>query len=336
MKNKKEEKNCRLGTVGGQAVLEGVMMKNGDRYSVAVRLENGSIDVANEKFVALKSKYKILGLPLIRGVVNFIEMMKLSFKTLEISAHAMGIDDEVEDSKVEKWLRDKFGRGIMDVIMVISTILGLAIGIGLFFFLPIIATKGIDALSGGSLGLMRNLVEGFIKIALFVGYIALVSLMPDIRRTFEYHGAEHKSIFCYEAGEELTALNVRKFTRFHPRCGTSFLIVMLLISILFYSLPIFTWDNALLRMLTKLLFMPVIIALGYEFIRYAGKHENLFTKIMSQPGLWMQRITTREPDDKQLEVAITALKSALPEEFPDFKVESETQPEKIETENVAE
>lgn len=326
MKNKEKNDSglsCRKGTVGGQAVLEGVMMKSRERYSVAVRLENGDIDITNEKYVALKSKYKILGAPLIRGVVNFVEMMRLSYKTLEISARAMGIDEETEDSKFEKWLRVKFGKGIMDVIMVVSTVLGLALGIGLFFFLPILATKGIDALAGGSLGWIRNLVEGAIKIALFVGYIALVSLMKDIRRTFEYHGAEHKSIYCYESGEELTPENVKKYKRFHPRCGTSFLIVMLLISILLYSLPIFTWDNALLRMLTKLIFLPVLVSLGYEFIMYAGRHDNILVKILSQPGMWMQRITTREPDESQLEVAIAALKSALPEQFPGFKVEKQ-------------
>lgn len=330
IQEKKNTPACsRLGTVGGQAVLEGVMMKSRDRYSVAVRLENGDIDITNEKYIALKQKYKILGWPIIRGVVNFVEMMKLSYKTLDISARAMGIDDAEEESKFEKWLREKFGKGIMDVIMVVSTVLGLVLGIGLFFFLPILATKGIDALAGGSLGLARNLIEGIIKIGIFVGYIALVSLMKDIRRTFEYHGAEHKSIFCYESGAELTPENAKKFVRFHPRCGTSFLIVMLLISILLYSLPIFTWDNIMLRMLTKIIFLPVLVSLGYEFIMYAGKHDNLLVKILSQPGLWMQRLTTREPDEAQLEVAIAALKSALPQEFPDFKIEkrAENQPE---------
>lgn len=338
MKDKKDKKQndnpyaCRRGTVGGQAVLEGVMMKSRDRYSVAVRLENGDIDVTNEKFVPIRTKYKVLGWPFIRGVVNFVEMMKLSYKTLEISAKAMGIDEEAEESKFEKWLREKFGKGLMDVLMVLSTVIGLVLGLGLFFFLPIVVTKGIDTLSGGNLGWFKNLIEGFIKIGIFVAYLALVSLMKDIRRTFEYHGAEHKSIFCYEAGEELTPENVKKFKRFHPRCGTSFMFVMLLIGILFYSLPIFTWTSSVIRLLTKLIFLPVIVALGYEFIMYAGKHDNLFVKILSQPGLWMQRITTREPDETQIEVAIAALKSALPNEFPDFKVEKKTaQPAEGET-----
>ncbi|HHW24182.1 MAG TPA: DUF1385 domain-containing protein [Bacillota bacterium] len=322
MKNKPQDpKSRRIGTVGGQAVLEGVMMKSKDRYSVAVRLEDGDIDITSERLVPLKNKYKILGWPLIRGVVNFGEMLALSYKTLEISARATGVEDEASETKFEKWLREKFGRGIVDVIMVISTILGVGLGLGLFFFLPSLVTKGIDILSGGSLGLARNLIEGVIKIGIFVGYIALVSLIPDIRRTFEYHGAEHKSIFCYESGEELTIENVKKYSRFHPRCGTSFLIVMLLISVLLYSLPIFTWDNMLLRMLTKLIFLPLLVALGYEFIRYAGRHDNALVRALSAPGLWMQRLTTREPDERQIEVAIAALKSALPEEFPGFSPE---------------
>ena len=205
--------------------------------------------------------------------------------------------------------------------MVISTVFGVGLGIALFFSLPILVTKGIDAPAGGSLGIVRNLIEGIVKIGIFVGYIALVSLMPDIRRTFEYHGAEHKSIFCYESGDELTVENAKKHTRFHPRCGTSFLIFMLLISVLLYSLPVFTWDNMVLPMATKLLFLPLLVALGYEFIRYAGRHNNLLVRILSKPGIWMQRLTTREPDEEQLEVAIAALKSALPEEFPDFKIE---------------
>lgn len=322
MKEKtKKAESCRIGSVGGQAVLEGVMMKSRDRYSVAVRLESGDIDITTNRTVPLKNKYKILGWPLIRGVVNFGETLALSYKILEISARAIGVDEEASETKFEKWLREKFGRGIMDVVMVISTVFGVGLGIALFFFLPILVTKGIDALAGGSLGIVRNLIEGIVKIGIFVGYIALVSLMPDIRRTFEYHGAEHKSIFCYESGDELTVENAKKHTRFHPRCGTSFLIFMLLISVLLYSLPVFTWDNMVLRMATKLLFLPLLVALGYEFIRYAGRHNNLLVRILSKPGIWMQRLTTREPDEEQLEVAIAALKSALPEEFPDFKIE---------------
>ena len=236
--------NPRLGTVGGQAVIEGVMMKSKSRYSVACRREDGSIRLTNDTFVPARSKYKILGIPVLRGVVNFVEMMILSYKTLTISADAMGIDELEPENKFEKWCDEHFGEHIVSIIMGIATVLGMALGIGLFFFLPILATKGLDALCGGKLGWGKNLVEGVIKIAIFVGYLALTSLIPDIRRTFEYHGAEHKSIFCYEAGDELTPENVKKYRRFHPRCGTSFLFVMLIISILIFSLPFVTWDSS--------------------------------------------------------------------------------------------
>ncbi len=317
MKNKeKEVKNPRLGTVGGSAVIEGVMMKNRDHYAVSVRLEDGSIRTLVDDCVSVRKKHKILNLPIIRGVVNFVEQMILSYRTLSISADAYGLDEEAEESRFEKWLREKLGASIMDVVMVIATVLGLALGFGLFFFLPILLTKFVDGLAEGSLGWFKNLIEGLIKIAIFLGYLAAVSAMPDIRRTFEYHGAEHKSIFCYESGEELTPENAAKFKRFHPRCGTSFIFVILAISILINSLPFVTWDNALLRMATKLLLLPVIVGIGYEFLMFAGKHDNALTRVLSAPGLWMQRLTTREPDLAQLEIAISALKAALPDVFP--------------------
>ncbi len=323
----KEKKNnefaCRLGTVGGQAVMEGVMMKSKTRCSIAVRTEKGNIAVKNSQFIPLSEKYKIFRLPVLRGIVNFFEMMKLSFSTLTTSAEMLGITEEDEETKFEKWLKEKCGKSLFDIIMALSMVLGLALGFGIFFFLPIWITKGVDSLSGGSLGWFKNLVEGLLKIGIFVLYLWLVSFMKDIRRTFEYHGAEHKSIFCYEAGEALTPENVKKYTRFHPRCGTSFMFVMLFLSILIFSLPFVTWDNMLLRMVTKLLLLPVVVGVGYEFIRFAGRHDNAFVRIISAPGLWMQRLTTKEPDESQIEVAIAALKSALPDVFPDYTVENE-------------
>lgn len=317
--SKKTEKNCRLGVVGGQAVLEGVMMKHGEKYSVAVRREDGSITVTDRQFVSARKKHKILNIPIIRGVVNMVEMMILSVKTLNISAEMYGITEEEQESKFEKWLKKHFGAALLDVIMVIAMILGIGLAIGLFVFLPAFLTSLIDDFTGNVLGLWRNLIEGILKILVFVGYLSLCLLMKDIRRTFEYHGAEHKSIFCYEAGEELTPENVKKYSRFHPRCGTSFMFVILILSVVISSLPIVTWDNTLLRMLTKLALLPLVIGIGFEFIMYAGKHDNILIKILSAPGLWMQRITTREPDPEQIEVAIHALKSSMPDEFPDYK-----------------
>lgn len=308
------KKNCRLGTVGGQAVIEGVMMKSRERYSVAVRMPDDSIKITNKPFVSARKKIKILNIPLIRGIANFVEMMLLSYKTLSISTEAFGLEED-EESKFEKWLKEKFGKSVFDFVMVISMILGVALGFGLFFYLPIFITKTIDSATGNNISWGKSIIEGIIKIAIFVIYIWIVSFMKDIRRTFEYHGAEHKSIFCYESGEALTVENVKKHTRFHPRCGTSFIFVILIISIISSSL--ITWENSILRMIIKVLLLPVVVGLGYEFIMYAGKHDNPFIKIVSWPGLLMQRLTTQEPDEKQIEVAITALKNALPEEFPE-------------------
>ena len=321
--------------VGGQAVLEGVMMKHKDSYSVAVRKEDGAVVVQDGTFVSARKKHKILNLPLIRGVVNMVEMLMLSIKTLDTSARLYGIEDEVEESKFEKWLKNHFGKGIVDFIMLLAMILGIALSVFLFIFLPSFLTKLIDGLTGEKLGLWRNLIEGGLKVVIFIGYLLLCLLMKDIRRTFEYHGAEHKSIFCYEAGEELIPENVKKYKRFHPRCGTSFMFVIIIISILVSSLPIFTWENTLLRFLTKLAFLPLIIGLGYEFIMVAGKHDNIVTRLLSSPGLLMQRITTREPDLQQIEVAIHALKSSMPEEFPDY-VKPNTEPDGEEAEDTEE
>ena len=319
----KPEKACglsgRLGRVGGQAVLEGVMMKSGDRTALAVRDEAGQIRTSVDTHVSIRKKYKFLNIPLVRGVVNFVETMLLSYNTLMQSADMLGIDDAAEDTKFEAWLRSKWGDKFMGVLMGIATVLGLVIGLGLFLYLPALITKWLDSLLGG-IGWFRNLIEGVMKIAIFVSYIALCSLMKEMRRTFEYHGAEHKSIACYESGMELTPANAAKCTRFHPRCGTSFLFVILILSILVNSL--ISWENLALRVVLKILLLPVIVGLGFEFIMYAGKHTNWFTRLLSAPGLWMQRITTREPDESQLEIAIAAMKLAMPDEFPEDATET--------------
>ena len=309
------EKKCRLGSVGGSAVIEGVMMKNKDRYALAVRMPDGKIKATEDNCKSIGNKFKFFKLPIIRGVTNFIESMILSYKTLSMSAEAFGIEEE--ETKFEKWLREKFGKSILDIVMVFAMILGLALGIGLFFFLPLWISTSV---AGEETKWYSTIIEGGIKIGIFVLYVYLVSLMKDIRRVFEYHGAEHKTIFCYEAGEELTPENVKKYSRFHPRCGTSFIFVMLLLSILVYagvySIP-FMKENLFLKFASKIIILPLIVGIGYEFIRFAGRHDNAFTRALSAPGLWMQRITTREPDLEQIEVAITSLKCAIPEEFPE-------------------
>lgn len=323
----------RLGKVGGQAVLEGVMMKAGNRMVTTCRKEDGSLVVTDDNFVSARQKHKILDLPIIRGVVSFVESMMMSFKTLGASADAMGLENEEEPSKFEKWLSDKFGAKITDVIMVVSLVLGLALSALLFVALPAFVTWGINSILDALFFLVmpdfvQAVVEGLVKIAIFVGYLAAVSLMPDIKRTFMYHGAEHKSIACFEAGEELTPENAKKHTRFHPRCGTSFMFVMILLGI-FAGLLIRVSDvadNVVVYTLIKLAILPILMGLGYEFIRYAGKHPSKFTAALSAPGLWMQRITTKEPDEGMLEVAITSLKCSLRDEYPEFKEFFEARP----------
>ena len=336
MKKKNPELSCRLGKVGGQAVLEGVMMKSGDETCLAVRKDDGTIVTQNKKFVSVRKKHKILNLPIVRGVVNFVEMMSLSMSTLTSSAEMLGIDDAEPETKFEKWLTEKLGDKLMAVLMAIASVLGVVLAVGLFFFVPTVSTNGIEYLFGTELGrASRSAVEGVLKIAVFVGYIALVSLMPDIRRTFQYHGAEHKSVDCYEKGLELTPENAAKCTRFHPRCGTSFIFVMLIISVFVgIFIPI---TQPVLRSLVKILLMPLSVGLGFEFIMYAGKHDNFMVKILAAPGLWMQYLTTREPDESQLEVAITALKGAIPAEFsPANDDSSEETPTEASEENAEE
>ena len=315
MKQKKT-KDPRIGIVGGQAVLEGVMMKSGDRCSLAVRTPDGGISLDNSAHPSLRAKHKAANLPLVRGVIAFVEQLRLSMDMLTKSADMQGMDLDEPETKFEKWLADRFGDKLMSVVAGIGTVLGLVLGVGLFLMLPTFAARGIDSLSGGVIGryrVLRSLVEGLVRIAIFILYVWGVSLMPDIRRTYEYHGAEHKSVACFERGLDLTPENARGCTRFHPRCGTSFIFVMLLLSIVVNSF--LTWDNVWVRFGSKLLMIPLIVGVGFEFIRYAGGHMNLFTRIVSAPGLWMQRITTREPDDSQLEVALAALKNAIPVEF---------------------
>ena len=313
MKKDKKAVDPRLGIVGGQAVLEGVMMKSGENVSLAVRGENGTITLDNTKFVSLRKKHKICNIPVVRGCVSFVEQLMLSMNTLTKSAEMLGIEDEPE-TKFEKWIQEKFGDNLMKVVSVIGMVLGLVLGVGLFLMLPTFVTSAVDSVLKVEIPFLKALIEGLIRMGIFVLYIWGVSFMSDIRRTYQYHGAEHKSVACFEAGLPLTPENARKCTRFHPRCGTSFIFVMLFISIILNSF--LTWDNVWIRFGSKLLMLPLIVGIGFEFLMVAGKHSgNPIVKILSAPGLWLQRITTREPDDEQLEVALTALRHAIPAEY---------------------
>ncbi len=318
------------------------MMKSGDKYSVAVLQEDKSITVVDGVHSSVRKKHKILGIPVLRGIVNFAETMILSYKTLSVSADAFMGDIEEEETKFEKWLKEHLGAKLMDIVMTIAMILGVCLGLGLFICLPDLVLDLIEWIGKFSFGVLRALFSGIIKIGIFVLYIYLVSRMSYIRRTFEFHGAEHKSIACFEAGEELTPENARKYSRFHPRCGTSFIFVMMLLGILVFTL-VFMIPGAnsawYIRLPLRVLLLPVIVGVGYEYIMFAGKHDNAFTRLFSAPGLWMQRLTTHEPDDEQLKVAITALKCAMPETFDRAEIDAELEalkPKKEETEENAE
>ena len=308
--NNNNDTSCRLGTVGGQAVLEGVMMKSKDLVALSVRNTDGNIVTETEKFTTIRNKYKFLRLPIIRGIVNFAETMLLSFKTLNRSADLLGIEEE--PSKFEIWLEKKFGKSVTAIASVIGTFLGLGLSVLLFLYLPALISDLIDKVYYNKY--LKSVVEGVLKILIFTAYIALVGLIPDMKRVFQYHGAEHKSIFCHEAGLELTPENVKKQSRFHPRCGTSFLFVMMflgiIISVFYIDLP------RLPRVLVKLIILPLIVGIGFEFIKFAGTHDNLLVRILSAPGLWVQRLTTKEPDIDQIEVAISSLKASLPDIYP--------------------
>ena len=340
------QNSCRLNKVGGQAVIEGVMMKAGNKTVTTCRKDDGSMVVYDDEFVSVRKKKPLLNLPIIRGVVNFIEMMSLSMKTLNASADALGIEEE--DDKFTEWCKKHLGAKATDVIMVISLILGLGLSLLLFMFLPTWAADGIDWLWQNLFHMdpihpsVIAVIEGVIKVGIFIVYLLLVSLMKDIKRTFMYHGAEHKTIACFEAGEELTPENAAKHRRFHPRCGTSFMFLMIGIGILVGMLvrnilPANT--HTLVISLVKLSLLPITMGVGYEILMLAGKHDNVITRIISAPGLWVQRITTKEPTLDMLEVAIVSTKCALRDEFPEFMEFYQNkgwEPKKEETEEAVE
>ena len=376
LKEKKCEKtSCQKKTsIGGQALIEGIMMRGPELSAMAVRNPEGEIVL--EKWPTSKKKpKKIFTLPIIRGVYNFILSMTAGYKCLMRSAEIAGLDDlEEEAPKKEKVAisdsvessasaietaqveategiekteekieseekkEDKEGKeksesssALMTVIMIVSVVLGVGLALFLFMFLPSLIFEGIAYLlpvlkqqSAAVNSLIKSVFEGLLRIAILVGYMSLVTLMKDIRRTFQYHGAEHKTIFCYEHGKELTVENVRGERRFHPRCGTSFLILMLIVSIFvsFFIDPLFllitgSVPHVLIRSLVKLLMLPLVMGIGYELIKLAGRHDNLFTRIISAPGMWLQHITVLEPDDGMIECAITAFREVIPKDESD-------------------
>lgn len=320
------EKTKKITSIGGSALIEGIMMRGPKKTVVAVRTAPDKIETEELKVTTLREKYKFLRIPFIRGIAGMIDSLKLSYKSLMLSANKAIDSIEVEEekmSKFEKWLNDKLGEKLMNVIMTIASVLGVALAIVLFVWVPSLLYGLLQPLHPVfDSQLLRSTFEGVLRIVLFLGYIIIVSQMEDMKRVFMYHGAEHKTIFCYEADEELTVENVRKHKRFHPRCGTSFMIIMLLLGILIgLFVPSFSYLGiwgTVLRSAIKILLLPVSVGLGFELIQLCGKHDNWFTKIIAAPGVWAQHITTREPDDSMIEIAIAAITPVIPDDGSDI------------------
>lgn len=302
-------------SIGGQAVIEGVMMRGPQKIATAVRKPDGEIEM-EEKPIGAVRRNKILKLPIIRGCINFFDSMILGIKSLMYSAKFFELDDEgnqieEEPGRFEKWLNTKLGsEKATNAVIYIAVVISLIFSVGLFILLPAVISEFIRGFIKNHMAVTA--IEGGVRIAIFMTYILLVSRMKDIKRVFMYHGAEHKTINCYECGEELTVENVRKHTRKHPRCGTSFLLIVMVISIVIFWFV--TIDNTILRILLKLALLPIVAGISYEIIKFAGRHDNWFTAAISAPGKWFQAITTNEPDDQQIEVAIAAFKAVMPED----------------------
>lgn len=294
--------------IGGQAVMEGIMMRNGSEYSVAVRKENGEIEVKKETYKGVGSKCKLFRLPFIRGIFSFVDSLVLGMKSLNYSVSLFMEDGEEEEpGRFEKWLQKKFGDKAEKVIMDLTMVISIILAMGIFMVFPTWVSTLMKPLLGN--GIWMALFEGVLRIAIFIAYVGLISLMPDIKRTYMYHGAEHKCINCIEHGMPLTVENVMKSSKEHKRCGTSFLLIVMVISILFFLVirPETLW----LRLVSRILLIPVIAGVSFEFLRLAGNSDNPVVNLLSKPGLMLQGLTTKEPDEKMAEVAICAVEAVF-------------------------
>lgn len=293
--------------IGGQAVIEGVMMKNMDRYAVSVRKPNGKIETKVEECVSFAEKHPLFQLPVFRGMANFLESMVIGMKTLNYSASFYEDEEEQTESRTEQLLEKILGEKAEKIIMGIVLVFSLAISIGLFMILPYIASEALGKLIRNEYVIL--FMEGIIRIAIFLGYIVLISRMEDIKRVFMYHGAEHKTINCLEAGVPLTPENVDNFSRLHKRCGTSFIFIVMIISMVFFFF--IRVDTIWLRIVLRLLFLPLVTGVSYEFIRLAGSSDHPLVQIFSKPGLALQKLTTKEPDHSMIEVAIASVEGVF-------------------------
>jgi uncharacterized protein YqhQ len=311
-----KQPTCKFKTsVGGQALMEGIMMRGPEKIACAVRKPDGTLEVTTDTV----KHYAWRKIPLVRGACAMIESLILGYHYLMYSAQvSMGeeYDAEADESKFDKWIGEHFGKKAEDVLLAGSAVVGGLLAILLFTVLPTLLVGGLSHLV--PLGRWPKVIlEAVLKVSIFVFYLWGVSRMKEIHRVFQYHGAEHKTIACYEAGEELTVENIRRHTRFHPRCGTSFLILILIISVFLYS--VLPWSNMALRVVYKLLLLPVVMGLSYELLKWCGRSDSLLSHIVRAPGLWVQRLTVFEPDDSMIEAAIAAVTPVLPEKPEDGK-----------------
>lgn len=302
--------SCFRTSIGGQALIEGILMRGPKQQAIVCRTEDGLVEKVEEVSL-IRDKYPILRWPLIRGCVTFIESMVKGMQALTYSASLIPLEDQEEPDKLDQWIEAHFpAEKAQKLIIGVAVVLGIALSVFLFIFLPALIVGFIKPLTQSYL--VRNLAEGLTKVAILLLYMSLVARTKDIKRLFSYHGAEHKTIFCYEHGKPLTVENVRPESRFHPRCGTSFLLVVVLVSILVNA--IVHVSNTYARVGCHLLLLPVVVGISYEINRWCGAHDNWLSSFLSAPGKWLQRITTNEPDDSMIECAIRAMELVIPEQ----------------------
>ena len=309
---KQEAASCSFRTsIGGQALMEGILMRGVDRQAIVCRKADGSLVTKEDTLEFIKDKHPWMGWPLIRGVVNFLDTMVKGVSALMWSAEQLPEEEQGEPDKLDLWIQNHFSSETAEkLIIYVAVVLGVAMSVGLFALLPTFLAGVVNRFL--PLHFWRGLCEGVLRLGIFLSYLALVNHIPDMKRIWMYHGAEHKTIFCYEAGLPLTVGNARQQSRFHPRCGTSFLFIVIFISILVFSLV--RAEGTLARMGLHLLLLPVVVSISYEIIKWAGRHDNTLTRVVSAPGKAIQHLTTAEPDDSMLEVAIEALTLVLPKE----------------------
>ena len=311
--------------IGGQAVIEGIMMKNKSDYATAVRRPDGEIEIQKGEYVSITEKVKLCSMPFVRGVFSFADSMVLGMRTLSFSAGFFEDDEDSEPGRLELWLDKVFGEKVEKALMAFVMVFSVVMAIGIFMVLPLLIANVFRRFISSAM--VMAMLEGCIRIGIFVTYIKLISRMEDIRRTFMYHGAEHKCINCIEHGMTLTVDHVRQSSKQHKRCGTSFLILVMIISILFFM--VIRVDTVWLRILSRILLIPVIAGVSYEFLRLAGRSDSAVVNWLSKPGMWMQNLTTAEPDDSMIEVAIAAVnavfdwKAYLRENFPETHIVEE-------------